>query len=153
MMLLMRIQTSKSCIIQILEVRSNYKPEHQETISDQSKDVSRFVSSFYIENIYTQHLKLILIWKSSVYEGRGGWWGLVRTQNPAGYKWSKLSELFSIVSRVKSGHVCTWSLCPSWSTCHQTSPDRRQGSMLDWWWCQVMFYRSRVKTNKYCQVS
>ena len=86
-------------------------------------------------------------------ECRGGWWGLVRTQNPAGYKWSKLSELFSIVSRVKSGHVCTWSLCPSWSTCHQTSPDRRQGSMLDWWWCQVMFYRSRVKTNKYCQVS
>ena len=46
---------------QLLEVRPNYKPEQQETISDKSKDVSVFVSSFYIENNYTQLLKKTFI--------------------------------------------------------------------------------------------
>ena len=40
--------------LQLLEVRPNYKPEHQEMISDKIKDVSRFISSFYIENNLTQ---------------------------------------------------------------------------------------------------
>ena len=58
--------------IQILEVRPNYKPEQQETLSDKSKDVSMFVSSFYIENNYTHLEKKTFIKFSIVYSTVGG---------------------------------------------------------------------------------
>ena len=51
----------EAAFIQILEVRPNWKPKQPETISDKSKDVSVFVSSFYIENNYTQLLKKTFI--------------------------------------------------------------------------------------------
>ena len=43
--------------LQLSEVRPNYKPEHQERISDKSKDIFTFESSFYIEKYLMQPLK------------------------------------------------------------------------------------------------
>ena len=43
--------------LQLLEVRPNYKLEHWEMISDKSKDIFTFESSFYNEKYLTQPLK------------------------------------------------------------------------------------------------